>query len=182
MGGVFVFWKLPCRRVPRLVVESSQRFPEVGRSLRDNISAERRDERGFDLSAVFVDDVRVAENVIHAHHSGRAAECCKTRREEKERNSAIKIKSTDFRKNRKRRIIKHYTIIRITEILEISAGVKWSDDLRRINAVFRASPVANRRIDFWRCIAIIRRQLGLEFFDKFFIRFAVSHKNNSTFP
>ena len=73
------------------------------------------------------------------------------------------IKVHDLRKDGKRRVVDHDTAIRVGRMRIIPAGVKRPYDLPALQPVAGYCPVPHGVVNRFRCIAIIRRFLRLEF-------------------
>ena len=71
------------------------------------VPAEAGDKAGAHHGAVFVDDISIADNMVHPHYHGPPGKCRQTRSEQKKWNPAIQIKSADFGQNGEGRIVQH---------------------------------------------------------------------------
>ena len=137
--------------------------------LRYDIPAVAGDERGAHHCAVFVHDVRVADQVIRPFLAGPCRKAGQARRKQKKRNAPLQIKRGDLGQNGKRRVIQHHGAFRVVVVLIVTAGVERPHDLVRVDAVLFARPVPDNGINAGWSVAVVRGFLRLEFFHEFLI-------------
>ena len=154
---------------PYLIDGCLDTLMQVWRRLQHGVPAKAGDKGRAYYRAVFVHDVRIADDVVHPHYDAAPRERGQTGREKKKGNPFIEIELADLCQNGKRWIIQHNAPLRVRKADIIPAGVKRTDDGRRVDAVFFAGPIPHRVIDQGRCVAIVRRLFGLEFFYKILV-------------
>ena len=164
-----VLWLCGCRHRFDLFYRLGDLCSEIRRSLRHDITAIACHEGRLNARAVFINDIRIADNVVHSHSRIFPRKCCETRREKEKRDASVEIKIADLRQDRKRRIIKHDTSVRVVKRLVVSAWIKRAHDTARIDTILLARPVTDGIVDKRRRVAVVRRLFGLKFCDKIVI-------------
>ena len=171
-----VLWLCGCRHRFDLFYRLTDFCSEIRRGLRHDITAIACHKGRLNARAVFINNVCVADNVVHSHSHAFSGKRRETRRKKKKRNAPVKIKIADLRQDRKRRIIKHDASIRVVKRLVVSARIKWSDDTARIDTILLARPGADSIINDRRRVAVVRRLFWLKFCDKIVVLWVVGKK------
>ena len=135
------------------------------------ISTKTGNKTRFYHCTVFIRDICITYNMVHLFKNFSPAEICQARRKEKERNFCIKIKSADFCDNRKRRVVYYDRPFLVVVVFIISARIKRTHYLFRVDAVFLTRPITDSGIYSRRSITIVGSLFELEFFFKLYIRF-----------
>ena len=135
-------------------------------SLGHHVPAEAGNKAGAHHSAVVVDDISIADKMVHPHYHGPPGKCRQTWSEQKKWNPAIQIKSADFGQNGEGRIVQHNLSTRVVKIFVVSVRIKGPQDGIRVDAISLAGPVFHSLVYQRRCITVIRGLFRFEFFHK----------------